>query len=499
MEAETSTMGMHPVTLAFANEALERAYAAREFRASFPVVVIFCCSQIFCSILLVLISPSLLPVLGFPAVLWGCLTVVRRHVSQLADQARAQLIFSWCWTGFILLAYSATALVQRWTILVSGLSTREMVCIALLHVMFALFQRFIALPGALRLAVLAGCVAGRAAMWPPFSELGQPHETLLVAAALLIGELLGMPVELSSRAAFARETSARELSDERPACSADATRFAKHALHPLTLRFADGAVEDAYSRFCFTEYQHEYLSYALTLSVLLVIVSFAVPATALIHGTVAATLLLMLNVRAHLHHSTDRAAHVRFAWGCCAMWAFAWAALVAAHRVTILVTGLLASEFAYITATTTLFAVFQRMIALPTLPRLLTLATVALAHFAWTPAFSELGQASSAQPAPFDIPSLTVYTHRPRFSRQPHEALLITGALITGEVLGLPFELQRRRVYENDQTVNESKTARTSGINRLVDSDPRQGRLDDGGEGADADEGRRQAKPFCVT
>ena len=306
---------VHPLTLHFTNRALERAYAAREFRASFPVVVIFCCSQIFCSILLVLISPSLLPVLGFPAVLWGCLTVVRRHVSRLADQARAQLIFSWCWTGFILLAYSATALVQRWTILVSGLSTREMVCIALLHVMFALFQRFIALPALPRFIVLTAIGAAHLAFATSHSELGHPVEGLLVAGALLLGELLGHPFELQRRVAFAREAlAAGRVPDAAPDPAA--------AVHPLTLRFSDGGLEGAFSACTFTESYPVACTCCLVLAAQFGLMVLALPAIWFVGliGT-CATLALFI-ARALLHNSTDQArAASLFAWGWCTLYA----------------------------------------------------------------------------------------------------------------------------------------------------------------------------------
>ena len=103
----------------------------------------------------------------------------------------------------------------------------------------ALFQRLIALPMTPRLLTLAAFSAPHLTLAPPFSELGTPNEGLLVAAAMLVGELLAHPFELYRRAAFAREALA---SGRVP----DPTPDAAAAVHPLTLRFSNGALERVY-------------------------------------------------------------------------------------------------------------------------------------------------------------------------------------------------------------------------------------------------------------
>ena len=90
---------------------------------------------------------------------------------------------------------------RRWEI-VSYVSAGAWTWGCLFFLLWALFQRLIALPIAPRLLTLLAFGAGSASCVPRCSEIGQPNEALLFTAALLVGELLGHPIELHRRLAF---------------------------------------------------------------------------------------------------------------------------------------------------------------------------------------------------------------------------------------------------------------------------------------------------------
>ena len=309
---------------------------------------------------------------------------------------------------------------------------------AVLVMLLALFQRFIALPTRHRYFVVATFVMSRSC-WPGTSDIGQPYETLMFAAALLVGELLGYPFELGRRQAFAREASGSGAPAAAAAAVATVATTAPGAMHPLTLRFADTSLECAYSGRAFSESYHVVVTICLGLLVSVIALSalamLAHPAgsghatgAAAIAATCIAGLLAVLGGRAALHSAPDQVvARQLFARGWCAMvvLASAWL-LVAQHQGHILVRGLLsASQFAFIASLHTLLAVFQRISALPPGPRLLTLLTFALSHTLSEP-LSSLGQ--------------------------PHEAALVCSSLLIGELLGHPFELNRRVSFVHESS-----------------------------------------------
>jgi len=123
-----------------------------------------------------------------------------------------------------------------------------------------------------------------------------------------------------------------------------------------------------------------------------------------------------------LHRAPDQTrAHAQFAWGWCAAWTVTWAGIAVAQHLFVVVSGLSSHVFAAFGALYALIALFQRFIALPMAPRLLTSLFIVNAHSSWTPPMSEFGQ--------------------------PHEGLLVIAALLVGELLGHPFEHRRRLVY----------------------------------------------------
>lgn len=131
---------------------------------------------------------------------------------------------AWGWCGSWTLCLWGFVLCHRYFELVpkGKLSVSFMYAVAFVSVFMALFQRYVALPPVPRLLTITAVASARFAMWPAVSVLGQPLEATLVTAALLIGELLGHPLELRQRNTFVHEASSAASpapSPERPSRS----------------------------------------------------------------------------------------------------------------------------------------------------------------------------------------------------------------------------------------------------------------------------------------
>ena len=423
---------VHPLTLRFSDGNLERAYAARSFGESYPVVVAFCLAFSVLTLLLAWSSPTTLPAsVTAAAGLLSLLAYRARLAYRAKDQATARSRFAWAWASVWAVRMLALSLLQRSRAL-SGTGLRMQTmgpaqhAGAVLAALIAIFQRFSAMPAPQRLVVIGTFITARAT-WPATSDIGQPYETLLFAAALLVGELLGYPFELGRRHAFAREANAPggAPAAAAAAAAATATADAATAMHPITLRFVNGRLEHAYAARSFGEAYHVVVTTCLVLAALLALAALLIPGSLHVNATAVAALLSLLALRARLRRSPDQVqalAHFAHAW--CALCALSWGGAMVAQRYALLrFTQLSAQAFAFIAALYTLLAALQRIIALPATPRLLTLLTFGLGH-ALTEPFSELGH--------------------------PNEALLVGSALLVGELLGHPFELNRRVLFVHE-------------------------------------------------
>jgi hypothetical protein len=250
-----------------------------------------------------------------------------------------------------------------------------------LATLFALFQRLMSLEGGTRQLTLALLDLAVLFWTPSFSGLGSSREFACIVGSHIVGELLGYPFELQRRYTFAH--SARSLTPT-------PTAVAPHRpLHPLTLRFADGALERAYIGRAFGD--------RYPLGICLVTVALL----ALIHSTprelqpaatiFSITIAVLLCTRAALHRSLDQCrAAFQFGWAWCVMWSLSWAALLAAHRQFGAMRDQSPSVTAIVVLLCSLFALVQRLMALPVAPRLLTLVAVALARAVYPSATVEL-------------------------------------------------------------------------------------------------------------
>jgi hypothetical protein len=239
-------------------------------------------------------------------------------------------------------------LAQRHYELVGGMSAREWVCgpVALTG-LFALLQRFIGLPTAPRLLTLAATGLMNLTT-AHFTVLGRPHEGLLIVVALLAGDALGRPFELRRRAAYAREMAAGRALDASP----DA------AVHPVSLRFSDHALERAYAARCFKESYHMALPTGLGISAIsFVLLAFAVPQTAPVGGAYVAPAVVALAFRVFQRGAADQArAHAQFEWLLAASVVVAASIVAVAQRQYVLVSGVPVERFAFVAATHTFCA-----------------------------------------------------------------------------------------------------------------------------------------------
>ena len=425
---------VHPLTLRFADGGLERAYSGRSFSESYSTLVNACASFIVLVGLLAVAVPPLLPISATVAA--GCVTLicVRMRFLGMVDQAQAGTWFACCFNGVWALASLALIVVQRHYVLVPGISSLGYLCVAALQGFAMLCVRFTAQPAMMRVLTFVTTVASVALWTPAFSDLGHPHETLVTAAAMVVGELLGHPFELQWRVAFAREAlTAGRVPDPAPDPTA--------AVHPLTLRFANGALESAYGARCYEERAPIVVAFCMLAPVLMGLLALAIPAFLPITLVTASAYVAILSVHLWLRRAADKKrAHARFAAAWCAAWVLAWGGLAVAQRQLVHVSGLSTHAFLGVGALSALTALFQRCFALAAVPRLVTLAAFVGGVALWSPAFSELGQ--------------------------PHEALLVAAALVVGELIGHQLELHRRlayvQVYKHETEIAETEAkART--------------------------------------
>ena len=294
-----------------------------------------------------------------------------------------------------------------------------------LNVIFALLQHLALLPVKWRLLTLAAVVV-RGIVWPPSSELDRPGQTLLAIAALLLGELLGRPLELHRRTTFARGVLAASGAADTTANAAAAWR-----VHPLTLRWADSGLERAYSAHAFSK-AFPYVAGGLFSTVALSCLgSLTVPKSL---PLVAGACILMLIVfcasvwvRAQQVGAQQVHAQQRFAWCYGALMVLFQICRVAwrwwLYTTDIPREPMRAGVFTCVCCIHLIVANVHGLVAIPFKPRMVLLVSM-VAGQACLPTLSNIGQ--------------------------PREALLNIAALILGEMLAHPLDLHRRAAYAGD-------------------------------------------------
>jgi hypothetical protein len=326
----------------------------------------------------------------------------------MADQQRAHLIFSWwCGSGAFL-----RVLVLCWArhhaVITDGKSVNYMLVLAGLVALGAFFVRLSYHHLVPRLLVYTSGVGLHVAF--PMSVLGSCNEALLIAAAMLIGELLAHPVEISRRRTHVslHADALASLEDTPPPA---------FSVHPLTIRFADPRLERLYASRCFADSYPIVVAACLVMSVLFGLRAIAFPGTLVGSSMSIAALLSTLLARVGLQRMADQQrAHLVFSWlGCIVL--LLWLVVIGwARHQAVIATGQPA-EFVYVQAVLVgMCALSMRWSYMHLVPRLLIYTSTIAAHFA--------------------IP-LSVLGPR-------NEALIFAASFVLVELLAHPVEMTRR-------------------------------------------------------
>ena len=188
---------MDPLTLEFADAALEKQYVTETFRAAYRP---FC---VFCGVFMMMMGglsfafPNL--AVSF-LIVWACQgiwLVTRVWVHRMHDQKHARVLFGRAFNGASFVQWVALVLQMQEN--PPGLSPAGVVpVVALLLGTVPLQLRLTALLTSHRLTNAAISLLGFVAL-PPWSEMGRPSEPLWMWHALLIGELVGHSLEQHMR------------------------------------------------------------------------------------------------------------------------------------------------------------------------------------------------------------------------------------------------------------------------------------------------------------
>ena len=154
-----------------------------------PQVLAYCIAQVLLYACLGDAFPetweaSKIVILGHVALL-----IFRESVARMNDQEDAIIMFSRCWVATYALTDGALWLVNQRSQLITGLSTGGMVGIHVLAMLQGVYMQVLGVRAWARLASVACSVTLFASLPAPWSKLGQPYETLGLAAAHLMGEL----------------------------------------------------------------------------------------------------------------------------------------------------------------------------------------------------------------------------------------------------------------------------------------------------------------------
>jgi len=150
---------------------------------------------------------------------------------------------------------------------VTGVSARTFAIKAALCALTSFVAKVVGFPTVQRLNSIAVIATAHFAWWPAHSpQIGQPTEGVIITVALLAGELIAHPFQLLARIAFAREAAAagRLLGAFCPP-----PRGRDAPVHPLTLRFSNGALEHAWSARSFGQSYPTVVATSLAFSLLL--------------------------------------------------------------------------------------------------------------------------------------------------------------------------------------------------------------------------------------
>ena len=137
---------------------------------------------------------SIIVVLGYLG-----LATSRELLAMLADQSRAQELFSWCWLTAVALVDGGLWFANRRSQLIVGMDTLGMASIIFLVTLEGMYMRVLGARGWARFGAAVCEVTLFGALPAPWSDLGQPHEALSLACAHVAGELFVFAAEKMTR------------------------------------------------------------------------------------------------------------------------------------------------------------------------------------------------------------------------------------------------------------------------------------------------------------
>jgi len=161
----------------------------RDFAASRKLIHIFCSVQIVLGAAIIAVFPRTLPVMGTSTCILILLMVAREAVEEVDDWRRAQSLLGWAWCA-IMSGWLPTQLANRYGFFELTVPAYVMCLSAAMWTHFTLYQHLVGIPPKQRFLSDATAILAFS-LQPAYSPLSQPAEGLLVACAVLVGELAG--------------------------------------------------------------------------------------------------------------------------------------------------------------------------------------------------------------------------------------------------------------------------------------------------------------------
>jgi hypothetical protein len=171
-------------------EPMEMAFAADQFHRAYSLFNAFCVVLLAATMMLGQGSPHLRYGTGAATLMIVLILAARVWLHQLADQARALVLFSRGWASLVT-CFGALVLLKMHLIGPgSPVSALTLTGVATLWLLVPLYTRITAVQPAHR-AIVSAVAAITFILTPSWSTLGQPYEGQIICTALLVGELLG--------------------------------------------------------------------------------------------------------------------------------------------------------------------------------------------------------------------------------------------------------------------------------------------------------------------
>jgi len=179
-------------------ESMEMAFAADQFSRAYPPFNAFCAVLLAVTIMLGQGEPNLFYGTTAAALMIVLVLAARVWLHQLADQARALVLFGRGWASLVTLFGALILLKMHLLGPGSPVSALALTGVATLWLLVPLYTRITAVQPAHR-AIVSAVAATTFILTPSWSILEQPYEGQIICTALLVGELLGYTWEHTTK------------------------------------------------------------------------------------------------------------------------------------------------------------------------------------------------------------------------------------------------------------------------------------------------------------